>query len=106
MIPSSIRKVYQGVADRRQMFRMFDRHAQWPNRAENDSTALYSGEWFEIAQIEHDYMFGAPVRSEKNGKSIFTVPILDRPSTTPTDGGLHYTLTSSAGAVEGVLPFP
>ncbi|ODT14353.1 MAG: hypothetical protein ABS57_16040 [Mesorhizobium sp. SCN 65-12] len=55
---------------------------------------------------EHDYMFGAPVRSEKNGKSIFTVPILDRPSTTPTDGGLHYTLTSSAGAVEGVLPFP
>ncbi len=57
MIPSSIRKVYQGVADRRQMFRMFDRHAQWPNRAENDSTALYSGEWFEIAQIEHDYMF-------------------------------------------------
>ncbi len=57
MIPSSIRKVYQGVADRRQMFRMFDRHAQWPNRAENDSTALYSGEWFEIAQIEHNYMF-------------------------------------------------
>ncbi len=55
---------------------------------------------------KHDYMFGAPVRSEKNGKSIFTVPILDRPSTTPTDGGLHYTLTSSAGAVEGVLPFP
>ncbi|MEO5757682.1 MAG: protein-disulfide reductase DsbD domain-containing protein [Mesorhizobium sp.] len=55
---------------------------------------------------ERDYMFGAPARSEKDGKLIFTVPILDRPSTTPTDGGLHYTLTSSAGAVEGVLPFP
>ncbi|AZO42305.1 hypothetical protein EJ076_15025 [Mesorhizobium sp. M7D.F.Ca.US.005.01.1.1] len=55
---------------------------------------------------EHDYMFGSPARSEKDGKLIFTVPILDRPSTTPTDGGLHYTLTSSAGAVEGLLPFP
>ncbi len=55
---------------------------------------------------ERDYMFGAPARSEKDGKLIFTVPILDRPSTTPTDGGLHYTLTSSAGAVEGLLPFP
>ena len=27
---SPIRKVFQGVADRRQMFRMFDRHAQRP----------------------------------------------------------------------------
>ena len=55
---------------------------------------------------ERDYMFGAPVRGEKDGKLVFTIPILDRPSTTPTDGGLHYTLTSAAGAVEGVLPFP
>ncbi|ESY73342.1 hypothetical protein NKJ90_28105 [Mesorhizobium sp. M0051] len=55
---------------------------------------------------ERDYMFGAPARSEKDGKLIFTVPILDRPSATPTDGGLHYTLTSSVGAVEGLLPFP
>ncbi|WP_027142369.1 protein-disulfide reductase DsbD domain-containing protein [Mesorhizobium sp. WSM3626] len=55
---------------------------------------------------ERDYMFGTSSRAEKDGKLIFTVPILDRPSTTPTDGGLHYTLTSSAGAVEGLLPFP
>ncbi|UDL91676.1 hypothetical protein LGH82_10805 [Mesorhizobium sp. PAMC28654] len=55
---------------------------------------------------EQDYMFGAPARSEKDGKLIFTVPILDRPSTTPAGGGLHYTLTSAAGAVEGLLPFP
>ena len=53
-----------------------------------------------------DYMFGAPVRGEKDGKLVFSVPILDRPSTTPTDGGLHYTLTSSAGAVRGLLPYP
>ncbi|MBN8881332.1 MAG: LPXTG cell wall anchor domain-containing protein, partial [Salana multivorans] len=34
-----------------------------------------------------DYMFGAPVRGERDGKLVFSVPILDRPSTTPTDGG-------------------
>jgi hypothetical protein len=56
MIPSPIRKVYQGIADRRQMFRMFDRHAQRPSRPEIDVAALYSGEWFEIGQVEHDYM--------------------------------------------------
>ncbi|TCV67388.1 DUF1419 domain-containing protein [Neorhizobium sp. S3-V5DH] len=54
---SPIRKVYQGVADRRQMFRMFDRHAQRPNRWEGDDGALYSGEWFEIGPSSHDYMF-------------------------------------------------
>ena len=55
---------------------------------------------------ERDYMFGAPARSEKDGRLVFTIPILDRPSATPTDGGLYYTLTSAQGAVEGVLPFP
>ena len=53
----AIRKVYQGVADRHQMFRMFDRHAQRPDRWNDDATALYSGEWFEIRESEHDYMF-------------------------------------------------
>ncbi|RWO33051.1 protein-disulfide reductase DsbD domain-containing protein [Mesorhizobium sp.] len=55
---------------------------------------------------ERDYMFGVPARSEKDGKLVFTVPILDRPTTTPTDGELYYTLTTAAGAVEGLLPFP
>ena len=54
---SPIRKVYQGTADRRQMFRMFDRHAQRPNRFEGADGNLYSGEWFELAEAEHDYMF-------------------------------------------------
>ncbi len=53
---SSIRKVFQGVADRCQMFRLFDRHAQRPNRWEGDDSALYRGEWFEIGRTEHDYM--------------------------------------------------
>jgi len=54
---SPIRKVYQGIADRWQMFRMFDRHAQRPNRWEGDDGALYRGEWFEIGETSHDYMF-------------------------------------------------
>uniref|UniRef100_UPI00155DD4A3 DUF1419 domain-containing protein n=1 Tax=Agrobacterium radiobacter TaxID=362 RepID=UPI00155DD4A3 len=57
MTVSSIRKVFEGIADRRQMFRMFDRHAQRPNRWEGDDSALYRGEWFEVAQTQHDYMF-------------------------------------------------
>lgn len=53
---TAIRKVYQGVADRRQMFRMFDRHAQRPGRGEDDPSTLYAGEWFEIGRVEHEYM--------------------------------------------------
>ncbi|RWC38141.1 MAG: DUF1419 domain-containing protein [Mesorhizobium sp.] len=53
----SVRKVYHGIADRRQMFRMFDRHAQRPDRFQDDASALYRGEWFEISEAEHDYMF-------------------------------------------------
>ncbi|RWI54791.1 MAG: DUF1419 domain-containing protein [Mesorhizobium sp.] len=55
-LQSSIRKIYFGVADRRQMFRLFDRHAQRPDRWQNDDSALFAGEWFEIARAEHDYM--------------------------------------------------
>ena len=51
-----IRKIFFGIADRHQMFRLFDRHAQRPNRWQTDDSALYAGEWFEIARAEHDYM--------------------------------------------------
>lgn len=57
MTLSPIRKVFEGVADRRQMFRMFDRHAQRPNRSEGDDSPLYRGEWFEVGEAEHNYMF-------------------------------------------------
>lgn len=58
MNPSpAIRKVFQGVASRQQMFRMFDRHAQRPSRWDGDASPLYAGEWFEIGEGEHDYMF-------------------------------------------------
>ena len=53
-----------------------------------------------------DYMFGAPQRRDRDGKVIFSVPILDRPSATPTGEGLHYTLTGPGGAVAGLLPYP
>jgi hypothetical protein len=53
---SQIRKVFQGVATRQEMFRMFDRHKQRPNRFEGDASALYAGEWFEISEESHDYM--------------------------------------------------
>ncbi|AUX79304.1 DUF1419 domain-containing protein [Sinorhizobium fredii] len=57
MTLSPIRKIFEGIADRRQMFRLFDRHAQRPNRWQCDDSALYRGEWFEIGEAEHDYMF-------------------------------------------------
>ncbi|OYX08443.1 MAG: hypothetical protein B7Y01_03430 [Xanthobacter sp. 17-67-6] len=58
MCPASpIRKVFFGLPDRRQLFRMFDRHAQRPDRQEDDARALYAGEWFEIAATDHDHMF-------------------------------------------------
>jgi hypothetical protein len=53
----AIRKVFQGVATRQQMFSLFDRHAQRPDRWEAEAAALYAGEWFEIGEHEHDYMF-------------------------------------------------
>ena len=53
---SLIRKIHFGIADRHQMFRLFDRHAGRPDRWQKDDSALYAGEWFEIARPEHDYM--------------------------------------------------
>ncbi len=53
---SPIRKIHFGIADRHQMFRLFDRHAQRPDRWQTDDAALYAGEWFEISAAQHDYM--------------------------------------------------
>jgi hypothetical protein len=53
----AIRKVFQGIADRHQMYRMFDRHAGRVHRRADDATVFYAGEWFEIGEAEHDYMF-------------------------------------------------
>lgn len=58
MTVASIRRIYQSTADRRQMSRLFDRHAQRPNRWAEDDSAVYPGKWFEIDEPSHDYMFG------------------------------------------------
>lgn len=54
---ASFRKIFQGVATRRQMFHLFDRHAQAPMSKARYTGRLYDGEWFEIGRAEYDYMF-------------------------------------------------
>ena len=51
------RKVFQEAATRQQMFQLFDRHGQAPMSKARYTGRLYDGEWFEIGQTEHDYMF-------------------------------------------------
>jgi len=53
-----IRKVYQGIADRRQMFRMFGRHARRPDPRHGNDGDLYRGEWFEIDEAGYHEMLG------------------------------------------------
>lgn len=53
----SIRKVFEGPATRKQMFSLFDRHAKRPSRGQDEPASLYAGEWFEVSEAEHDYMF-------------------------------------------------
>lgn len=53
---SAIRKVFEGVATRSEMYRMFNRHRGDPAMTEGDSQRLFAGEWFEIGEREHDYM--------------------------------------------------
>ena len=51
------RKVFQGVATRQQMFRLFDRHAKRPDRFDDsDASSLFAGEWFEIDETLYDFM--------------------------------------------------
>ncbi|MCU0732859.1 MAG: DUF1419 domain-containing protein [Hyphomonas sp.] len=50
------RKVFQGVAKRTDMFRMFDRHAKRPDRFGGDQSGTYAGEWFEIDETSYSYM--------------------------------------------------
>ncbi|XKM38251.1 DUF1419 domain-containing protein (plasmid) [Rhizobium ruizarguesonis] len=54
--PAPTAKIFEGVATRPQMFRLFDRHNQRPDRWQTDAAPLYSGEWFEIDEALYDYM--------------------------------------------------
>ena len=53
----TIRKIFQGVATRHEMYRMFNRHRGDPAWTAGDAAHLFAGEWFEIAEAEHDFMF-------------------------------------------------
>ena len=53
----TIRKIFEGVATRHDMYRMFNRHRGNPTMAESDAGHLFAGEWFEICEADHDYMF-------------------------------------------------
>lgn len=55
-IENTIRKIFEGVATRPQMFRLFDRHGQRPDKGGFDAATLYRGEWFEIDETLYDYM--------------------------------------------------
>jgi DsbC/DsbD-like thiol-disulfide interchange protein len=53
---------------------------------------------------EDGYVFSTPVREERDGKTFFSVEVT-RPDETPAGPGLHYTLVTNAGAVNGLLPY-
>ena len=50
-------KVFQGVATRYEMFQIFNRHSEAPFEEARHSSSVYAGEWFEITEADHDYMF-------------------------------------------------
>lgn len=52
----TLHKIFQGVATRHEMYRMFNRHRGDPTWAAGDAAQLFAGEWFEIAEAEHDHM--------------------------------------------------
>lgn len=55
---------------------------------------------------EGGYAFATPVAKPADGKLVFEVPVVAKPAHKPDGQGLPYTLTSSAGAVSGFLPYP
>ena len=50
-------KIFQGVATRHEMFSLFNRHSEAPFDQDRISGRRSVGEWFEIGEAEHDYMF-------------------------------------------------
>lgn len=55
--PPAIRKVFEGVASRHEMYALFNRHRQSPFDDDRLSGRRYAGEWFEITEADHDHMF-------------------------------------------------
>jgi len=53
---------------------------------------------------EEGYASTTPVREERDGRTFFSVEVT-RPDKKPEGEGLHYTLVTDAGAVNGILPY-
>jgi len=53
---------------------------------------------------EEGYLFGPPRRLRKDGRTLFSVDA-ELPAEPGTGPGLHYTLSTDAGSVSGILPY-
>ncbi|MCC2688090.1 MAG: hypothetical protein K0S21_893 [Rhizobiaceae bacterium] len=53
---------------------------------------------------EEGYVFSPPTRIMRNGKTLFSVAA-ELPAEPGTGPGLHYTLSTDAGSVGGILPY-
>ncbi len=53
---------------------------------------------------EEGYTFTTPIRTVKDGKAYFATEV-SLPAQRGTGEGIHYTLTTDAGAVSGLLPY-
>lgn len=71
--------------------------AAFPGDAKSTQFFLAGGDGYTLA---------TPQREEKDGKTLFSVEIVDRPTAKPTTGGLHYTLVAGNDSVRGLLPYP
>ncbi len=52
------------------------------------------------------YYLAQPEKIEKDGRTYFSVRVLEHPDSRPEGDGLHYTLVAGDRAVSGVLPYP
>jgi hypothetical protein len=53
----AIRKVFEGIATRAEMYRLFNRHRGDPAWPMGDTGIIFDGEWFEISEQDHNHMF-------------------------------------------------
>ena len=53
---------------------------------------------------EEGYVLGEPARGLHDGRTTFSIAA-ERPAEPGTGPGLHYTLSTDAGSVSGILPY-
>lgn len=70
LVHIGVRRVFQGMAKRAYMLRMFDRHAKRPDRWSSDQSAIYAGEWFEIYERSYSICSTFCRRSGCAGRSL------------------------------------